>query len=254
LRKGTSLQSPILVVGFPGLGRVGRIAMKHLVRSLKCDLVGLLTSPFFSPQAIVTSSGSARLTRGEIYCKHLDSGQDILLLTGDEHYQNIEGEYEASYRLLTFFKRHGGGLIVTLGGHITPAENPSKVFCFATTKDLLAKALSVGAVQAPKGTPIVGISGSLVALAKLRGVPSLCLLGETLGLLPDFRAAKNVLTVLVMVLGLEIDLSPLERGVNDLASVVKELDRHYDSMAQTPPFDRIANGLKDPSSGPDYVS
>jgi len=236
------------------LGKVGKIALKHLTRSLGFDLVGLLTSPCFSAHAIVTRDGSARLMRGEFYLKRLGSGQDLLLLTGDEHYEDIEGEYEASYKLLTFFKRKGGKMIITLGGHTSPSETPSAVFCFATSKDLLAKALSAGAVQAPAGTPIVGISGVLVGLAKLRKVPSLCLLGETLGLTPDFKAAKNVLTVLTKILDLDVDLAPLERGADSLTKVVKELERRYDALVQSPPLDKVVEEAKGAGPGPDYVS
>jgi len=251
LKKGTSLRSPILIVGFPGLGKVGKIALRYLVRSLGCDLVGLLTSPCFSAHAIVTKDGSARLVRGELYMKRLDSGQDLLLLTGDEHYEDIEGEYEASFKLLTFFKRRGGKMIITIGGHTTPSETPSAVFCFATKKSLLAKALSAGSVQAATGTPIVGISGVLVGLAKIRDMPALCLLGETLGLMPDFKAAKNVLVVLTKLLGFDVDLAPLERGADSLTEVVKELERRYEALVQAPPLNKIVEESKGP--GPDYV-
>jgi proteasome assembly chaperone (PAC2) family protein len=251
VRRGTRLRSPILVVGFPGLGKVGKIALRHLVRSLGCELVGLLTSPCFSAHAIVTKDGSARLVRGEIYLKRLDSGQDLLLLTGDEHYEDITGEYEAAFRLLSFFKRRGGRMIITIGGHTTPSETPSAVFCFATKKALLDKALSAGAEKAATGTPIVGISGVLVGLAKIRKTPALCLLGETLGLMPDFKAAKNVLVVLTKILGLSVDLAPLEKGADSLADVVKELEKRYDALVQAPPLSKIVEESKGP--GPDYV-
>lgn len=254
LKKGTIIRDPILIVGFPGLGKVGKIALKHLVRSLGCDLVGLLTSPCFSAHAIVTKDGSARLMRGGLYRKSLDSGQDLMFLTGDEHYEDIEGEYEASFKLLSFFKRKGGKMIITIGGHTTPSETPSAVFCFATTKVLLEKALNAGAIRAPTGTPIVGISGVIVGLANLRDVPALCLLGETLGLMPDFKAAKNILTVLTKILGLDIDLAPLERGADSLTDVVKELERRYDTIVQMSPLNKIIDEPKGPGPGPDYVS
>jgi uncharacterized protein (TIGR00162 family) len=252
LRRGTSLKTPTLIVGFPGLGRIGRIALKHLARSLKCDLVGIVTSPYFSSQAIVTKGGSARLMRGELYGKRLDSGEDLLLFSGDEHYSDIQGEYETSYKLLTFFKRIGGKMVVTMGGHTVLSENPSRVLCFATNRSLLTKALEAGAVQAPRGTPIVGISGVLVALAKLKGVPAVCFLGETLGLAPDFKAAKNVLAVVAKMLSIEVDLAPLDIGASDLSKLLKDMEKRYDALVQKDPVNRLVEEARGP--GPDYVS
>ncbi|MGQ9514196.1 MAG: PAC2 family protein [Thermoproteota archaeon] len=252
LRRSTRFQAPTLIVGFPGIGRVGRIALKHLSRSLHSNLVGIVTSPYFSSQAIVTKDGSARLMRGEIYGKRLSSGEDLLLFSGDEHYSDIQGEYETSYKLLNFFKRIGGRMIVTIGGHAVLSEATPKVLCFATTKSLLQRALSAGAVQAPRGTPIVGISGVLVALAKLKEVPAVCLLGETLGLMPDFRAAKSVLSIVTKMLSLDIDLSPLDVGAGDFSKLLKDMEKQYDSLVQNDPIKRLVEETRGP--GPDYVS
>ncbi|MEM2885464.1 MAG: PAC2 family protein, partial [Thermoproteota archaeon] len=140
----------------------------------------------------------------------------------------------------------------TMGGHAAVSENSSRVMCFATDKRMLAKAVEAGAVQAPRGTPIVGISGVLVALAKLKGVPAVCFLGETVGLAPDFRAAKNVLAAVAKMLSLEVDLSPLDAGARGLSKLLEEMEERYDALVQREPLDRLVEEAR--GHGPDYVS
>jgi len=250
MRRGVSVKSPILLTGFPGLGRVGRIALKYMAKTLDCRLAGFVTSPYFSAQAVVTKSGSARLMRGELYLKTLNAGGDLLLFTGDEHYEDIGGEYDTAVNILRFFKRCGGRMIITVGGHVSPAESASKVYCFSTERSLLEGLVKAGAFRAPEGTPVVGISGVLVSLAGLRGVPAACLLAETPGLYPDVRAARNVVKIVCSFLGLDLDLGGLDAEEKRVARLVKEFEKRYEALSQSTSLGSIVRELR----RPDYVS
>ena len=61
------LRSPIMVEGLPGLGLVGKIAVRHLVKELKARRFGFLYSPHFPYFVVVGKKGSVRLLRGTFY-------------------------------------------------------------------------------------------------------------------------------------------------------------------------------------------
>ena len=52
---------------FPGLGLVGKIATRHLVKQLKAEGFAYLYSPHFPYFVYVNKKGSVRLLRGTFY-------------------------------------------------------------------------------------------------------------------------------------------------------------------------------------------
>jgi len=84
---------------------------------------------------------------------------------------------------------------------------------FATTdKNLVKEMKQYGAVfkKNEPGGGIIGASGLLLGLGKLRGMTGTCFMGETPGYLVDPKSAKAVLRVLTKAVNLQIDLSRLE--------------------------------------------
>jgi len=60
-RDSIQLENPVLIEGLPGLGMVGRIAVKYLVKKLKAKPFAHLYSPHFPYYVIVNSKGNIRL-------------------------------------------------------------------------------------------------------------------------------------------------------------------------------------------------
>jgi proteasome assembly chaperone (PAC2) family protein len=73
------------------------------------------------------------------------------------------------------------------------------------------------------GSPIVGTAGLILGLAPFRKIEALCLLGETRGYLPDPKAAKSVLEVLLKILGIDVDLAGLDAEIAKAESMVARL-------------------------------
>ena len=61
------LNDPILIGGFPGLGLVGKIATRHLVKQLKAERFAYLYSPHFPYFVHVNKKGTVRLLHGTFY-------------------------------------------------------------------------------------------------------------------------------------------------------------------------------------------
>ncbi|NWF87675.1 proteasome assembly chaperone family protein [Candidatus Bathyarchaeota archaeon] len=220
------LNNPILVVGFPGLGLVGKIAIRYLARQLKAERLAYLYSPHFPYFVHVNKKGSVRLLRGTFYFwKNKNAKNDLVFFTGDSQAQTIEGQYEISGCILDFAKEHDVKLIVTIGGYRTEAKDKPKVIAAATNSELLDRALEAKAMISAIESPIVGTAGLILGLSRFKKVNAVCLLGETRGYLPDPRAAKSVLEVLRTMLNLDIDLTSLEEEVAKAEKIVTRLQK-----------------------------
>lgn len=223
---------PIFIEGLPGLGLVGKIALRYLIKQLKAKKFAYLYSPHFPYFVLVNKKGSVRLLRGVFYfLKAENKKNDLILFTGDSQAQTIEGQYEISDVILNFAKQKNVQLIVTVGGYRAEAKDKPKVIAAATHPVILNRALKANAIVSPKGSPIVGTAGLLLGLARLKKIDALCLLGETRGYLPDPKAAKSVLEVLKDMLNLEIDLDGLDEEIAKAEKAVSRLQKIEEKRA-----------------------
>jgi len=208
------LKNPILVEGFPGLGMVGSIATKYLVKQLKAQKLAVLHSPHFPYHVVVDKKGGARLLRGEFYYWKNEAGEnDFIFLTGDSQSQTIEGQFEVANSILDFAEEKNVKTVITIGGYRNEVEGTPNVVAVSANPVLLKKALDAKAVSSEAGTPIVGTAGLLLGLANFRKMDAVCLLGETRGYLPDPKTAKTVIEVLQGLLDVKVDLTGLDEEI-----------------------------------------
>ncbi|MEM2117431.1 MAG: proteasome assembly chaperone family protein [Candidatus Bathyarchaeia archaeon] len=226
------LDNPILIEGLPGLGIVGKIAIRYLIKQLKAEKFAYLYSPHFPYFVLVNKKGGIRLLRGAFYFwKNKNGKNDLILFTGDSQAQTIEGQYEISDRILNFAEQHKVSLIITIGGYRVEVKDKPKVIAAATSPELLNKALQAKAMLSPMGSPIVGTAGLILGLARLKKVDALCLLGETRGYLPDPKAAKSVLEVLKSILNLDVNLDGLDEEIAKAEKMVVRLQKIEEKRA-----------------------
>lgn len=228
----TDLNNPILIEGLPGLGLVGKIAVRYLIKQLKAEKLAYLHSPHFPYFVLVNKKGSVRLLRGTFYFWKNKNGQnDFMFFTGDSQAQTIEGQYEISSKILDFAKRYNVKIIITIGGYRMEVKDKPKVIAGATNTELLKRALEAKAIMSPIGSPIVGTAGLILGLARFKKIDALCLLGETRGYLPDPKAAKSVLEVLQAMLGINIDLTGLDEEISKAEKMVIRLQKIEEKRA-----------------------
>ena len=223
--------NPILIEGLPGLGLVGKIALRYMIRQLKPKKVAYLYSPHFPYFVLVNKKGNVRLLRGVFYYYKNPNGNDLILFTGDSQSQTIEGQYEIADQILNFSEKHNVKTIATIGGYrMEPKEKP-KVFIAATSHEILQKALNAGATLSTSGSPIVGTAGLILGLAKFKKIHALCLLGETRGYLPDPLSAKSVLEVLKGTFNFDLDLTGLDEEIARAETMVNRLQQIEEKRA-----------------------
>jgi uncharacterized protein (TIGR00162 family) len=220
------LNNPVLIEGLPGLGLVGKIAIRYLVKGLRAEKLAYIYSPHFPYFVIVSKKGNVRLLRGTFFFwKNKNRKNDFILFTGDSQAQTIEGQYEISNSILNFAIKYNVKTIITIGGYRMEASDKPKVVAAATSQELLAKALKAGAEISPTGSPIVGTAGLILGLSHFKNIEALCLLGETRGYLPDPKSARSILEVLQSLLGFEISQAGLDEEIAKADKMVTRLQK-----------------------------
>ena len=235
--EAVDLKNPILIEGLPGLGMVGRIAVRFLSKQLGAERWAFLYSPHFPYYVVVNKKGDARLLRGEFrFWRNNKGGEsDVVFLSGDSQAQTIEVQYEVADAILEFCKMHGIKTIISLGGFRVETENTPRVMAAATNQVLLDKAVSAGAEVSKAGSPIVGTAGLLLGMAHFKHVEAMCLLSETRGYLPDPLSAKSMLAILVKLLGVDVDLAGLDKEIAKAEQIVdrmKQIEKRREEQQQ----------------------
>lgn len=224
--KSITANNPILIEGLPGLGLVGKIAMRYLIKQLNAEKFAYLYSPHFPYFVLVNKKGRVRLLRGTFYFAKDPHGlNDVILFTGDSQSQTIEGQYEIAEAMLSFAKQRNVQTIVTIGGYRMETKDKPKVIIAGTNQEILDKALNAGAIVSPIGSPIVGTAGLILGLARFKKIDALCLLGETRGYLPDPLAARSVIEVLKSMFSLNIDLSSINQDIDKTDKMITKLQQ-----------------------------
>ncbi|MGB2841465.1 MAG: proteasome assembly chaperone family protein [Halobacteriota archaeon] len=223
--KKVKLKKPVMIEGLPGVGNVGTLVAEHIIQELNAEKIFEMYSWHFPPQVLVNNDGTVRLCKNEMYAWK-SKKQDLLILSGDQQSVTNEGHYFIAERILDIAQQYDVSRIYTLGGYgIGQLVERQKVLGAANDAALVEEMKKYGVEfrEEEPGGSIVGASGLLLGLGKLRGIPAVCLLGLTSGYLVDPKSAQAVLKVLCQALNLEIDMQALEERAEEMERVVERL-------------------------------
>lgn len=209
LKKGWSVKEPKLIVGYPGIGLIGEIVVRFLIRFTNAKKVGFITSPFFSNQVIVDKCGKAKLVGVALFIKNRDDG-DLLFALGQKHQEVMGGELETTEILLKLFKKLGGKFVYSIGGHLSLESSEIPIWGIASDPDVANMLKEKGIKLAPAGTPIVGGAGIALGLCSFFNLKGIGLLGLTKSEKPDFATSKTIIEKLSSLLNLSVEYSLLE--------------------------------------------
>ena len=226
--KVPKLKDPILIEGLPGIGNVGKLAVEHLIDSIDASKFAEIYSKDFPPQVFINPDGTIELVKNELYywkAKKKDQ-RDLVLLTGDYQGLSSHGQYELVEKILDIIEELGVKEMYTLGGYGLgqDIEKP-KVLCATTDVHLVKKMKKYGAVfkKNEPGGGIVGASGLILGLGKIRGLEGTCFMGETPGYLVDPKSAKAVLKILMKITNIDVNLSALEKKAKEIEQIAHQL-------------------------------
>ena len=198
------LTQPVLVVGLPGFGNVGKIATRLLIKFAGAKPFAELYSPLFPDYVLINSEGICRPPRYQFYASATEK-RNLIILTGDTQpsLDDVIAHYELCSEILDYVQEYDVQFLVVMGG--VPVTEPKKeVYVAATSPALTKEATEKGAVIYGKGR-IMGGTGLLLGLAKKRGLDGICLLGSTTGMRADRGAGLEVFKLLNKILGTEVN-------------------------------------------------
>jgi uncharacterized protein (TIGR00162 family) len=225
------LKNPILVVGLPGVGNVGRIAAGYLIEELKATKFAELHSSHFMPFVMLQKGAAVHVLNNEFYYWRAEkAGQrDLIIIVGDSQSVDPEGHYEIVETILPYVKSLGVTDVFTLAGlGVGQKKAAPKVVGVVNDMSVIKKYKDAGmdfSAGDRVGT-IVGAAGLLIGLGRQYGMDGVCVLGETSGvpLIPDPKAAEAVLRVLVRILKVKVDTSRIQKKVKEMEAFVKRVE------------------------------
>ena len=200
-----------ILMGFPGSGLVGSIALQYMVEQLEFDVIGSVTSKYFPPLAM--------MTRGVINVPvRFYEKNDMAVVVGDIPIHPMIC-YEVANGLMEWFAEFQPKEVVTIAGIVTN-EMEKRVFGVATTDEALQRIQDIAMIL-PMGS-ISGIAGSILTECKVRGIPGLGLLGETVPT-PDPRASAATIEVLNKLYRLDLDVKPLMEQAEEIEAAMHKI-------------------------------
>ena len=227
------LDNPIFIEALPGIGHVGKLAADHMIDELGATKFAELYSYHFPPQVFVDEDGLIEnMTNEFYYLKSLgENERDYIILVGNSQALSPEGQYELSSFILNFIEDYVVKEMYTLGGLATghPIEE-SRVFGAATDLEIIEtlKELDIEIRSADGG--IVGASGLLLGLGKIRNIKGACLMGETPGYFIDAEAAEAILGKLTKILNIEVNTDKLDERAEETRKMISKAQKLEQEM------------------------
>lgn len=265
------LEKPLMFVGWPGIGKIGIMAVNILRDILKADQLGEIESwDFFYPKKVSIRDGLLEdldFPSNKFYYQRLEK-QDVIFFIGEEQpseggrvYASGEKAYRMANLVVDAALKFGCQRVYTSGACVSMTHHQIKPrVCAVLSSEHLIEEVKkysntvlmseLGERREGEGT-ITGLNGLLLAVAKTRGLESMCLMGE----IPDWlsgasfpypKASRSVLEVFAEILGIAIDLNFLDNMETRIGEIIEgfyekfppELKEEYDqrkSLARAEP-------------------
>jgi len=219
-----------ILMGFPGSGLVGTIALQYLVEQLEFKQIGSMNSRYFPPLAMMSKGLINDPVR--VYAKQTDAYSLAAIVADIPIAPPIC--YEISNAIMEWLEPFKPKEVLTIAGIVTN-EPEKRVFGVATTPDAL-KRIDGHTLVLPIGS-ISGIASSILTECKARNIPAVGLLGETINA-PDPRASAATIEVLNKMYNLALDIQPLiEQAVEIEQTMGKLAEEVQQSSDATPKKD-----------------
>jgi proteasome assembly chaperone (PAC2) family protein len=243
---GPKLEKPTMFVGWPGIGNIGIMAVNILKDILKAVEFGEIESwDFFFPKKVSIREGlleDLEFPSNKFYYQRLEK-KDVIFFIGEEQpaeggrmYAVGEKAYQMANLVLDVGLKLGCQRIYTSGACVALTHHQMKprVCAVISSENLVEEVkkypntmlMSEIAGRREGEGMITGLNGLLLAVAKKRGLESMCLMGE----IPDWlsgatfpypKASRSVLEVFAEILGTEIDLNFLEKMEGQIEEIIE---------------------------------
>jgi hypothetical protein len=254
------IEKPIMLATWPGIGRIGIIAIDYLRKETKAKEFGRIEPwDFFYPKKVSIRAGQLedlKFPSSKFYFAKTDE-KDLVFFIGEEQptgggYANGGKVYQLANLVLDVAQKFDCQRVYTSGAAVAPVHHTARpgVWAVPNAKRLIDELKEYDNIiimseiegRAGQGN-ISGLNGLLLGVAKRRGLDAVCLLGE----IPFYlqspvplshpivypKASKSVLEVLSQILGIRIDLSGLDDSAQRVEEKIEELYKQIPSQIKS---------------------
>ena len=246
LYKEPKLEKPVMIVGWPGIGNIGIIAVDTLREQIQAEEFGEIEPwDFFYPKRVIIKADQLvdlEFPNNKFYYKKLEQ-KDLIFFIGEEQptdggtYAEGGKAYQVANLVLDVAAKFACHRVYTSGAAVSLTHHTLKprVWAVPNREDLIDEVkryentILMSEIEQRGGQgSITGLNGLLLGVAKKRGFEGICLMGE----IPDYlsrtpfpypRASKSVLKVITSILGISIDLTTLDNMATQVENIIENL-------------------------------
>jgi uncharacterized protein len=229
LRARPKLRSPVMLASWPGIANVAPIVTSYLKNKIAFKELGEIDAAyFFDPIGVLAKDNvveAPQFPMSRFYYSKNPGGKDIIMFIGDD--QPTTNNYQLANCVLDVAARFKVSRIYTFAAALTRIHHtePSRVWGVATGPELIPilkdyNLLRNGDLQ------IGGLNGTLLGVAKERGIEGVCLVSEVpsyTSRIDNPMAALAIVRILTNMLGINIDLGDLAEQASETKERLKEI-------------------------------
>lgn len=217
--KDDDISGCTLILGFPGAGLVGSMALSYMIEKLNLSYIGYLESETFPP--LMSIHKKTPMPPIRLY----HSSKDNIVCMFSEFSIPTEVVYELSDSLLKLVKDKKLGGVLSIGGMpIREGDEKylSTIFGIASNKETIDKMTKAGIKPITEGVS-TGVNAILMVKSANTGIDNADILIPISGNITDPKYAELAIEAINKYLGLSIDTQELEKEAKLVESKIKEL-------------------------------
>jgi uncharacterized protein len=220
--KNVDISDSMLIVAFPTVGLVSTIAGQYIIDSFKLEKIGVISSRYFMPAAVIHNSVPSppvRIYSGKKTCAGDACSQLVVIIS--EFMPPADLVQPLVDKIIDWAETKHCKIVLTLEGMHASGEKTSRTFGVATTEKMKVLLKEYGIDEIKEGM-IAGDSGVLLYRGAQLQRDIICLIAEAHAAYPDSRAAGKLLEALDKLLpGMKIDPEPLYKQANEIEQRIR---------------------------------
>ncbi|MHA1625299.1 MAG: PAC2 family protein [Promethearchaeota archaeon] len=244
------LHDPVVLVGWPGIALVAKLAITSIKDSIKAEEFLDIVCYDFPPKSNV-ENGKLEIPSAKIYYKpkYEKTMNDFFILTANYQPQTSHGVFEFSQRICEEMDKITEGKIkmyLSTGAMVSDKvrEIPSVYVC-GTDSDIVDSFLEYDNTKLMEAGVIAGANGILPAWAGHNNfAPGICALAETLPLpmmTIDPRSSKALVTLLKDYFKIDMNFDELNKKIEEMEDVVDKYKKQAEHFMKAIEDDKRAD-------------
>lgn len=227
------LRRASMIAAWPGMGMLAKLSADYLTQRLETRLFAEIYTPrndiYFKG-----SVGELGVDKHRLYYWKGDQ-QDLVVCSGENQPKSLETIYKLANQVVDIAEEFDVSRIYTFAAVPHRYEEKPKVVGVVNKPELKGLLEEHGVMVAKGEGRIIGLNGLLIGVARGRGIEGICLMCEIRYLdIPQPRSSKAVLETLTSLLGIEVDMSGLERQAKEIDEKVKRLKKRKTPVVRRP--------------------